>query len=60
MGRQNSAVKLQYMGRVVAFVAGTTKIMHTLKALEAYTVDGCIFGGAVNACAALSEVDDLL
>ncbi len=60
MAWQNSAVQLQYMGRVVAFIAGTAKIMLTSKALVAYTVNRCIVGGAGYPGAALSEVDELL
>jgi hypothetical protein len=47
MGRQNGAVKLQNMGRVVSFIARTAKVVRALNALVAYTVDGCIFGSAV-------------
>jgi hypothetical protein len=47
MGWQNGAVKLQNMGRVVSFIARTAKVVRALKALVAYTVDGCIFGSAV-------------
>ncbi len=46
MARQNSTVQLQYMGRVVTFIAGTAIIMLTSKALVAYTVNWGILGCA--------------
>ena len=60
MTRQDSAVQLQYMGRVVLFIAGTAKIMPTANALVAYTVNGGIGGAADGPGTALCKMDKLL
>ena len=60
MSRQDSAVQLQYMGRVVLFIAGTAKIMPTANALVAYTVNGGIGGAADGPGTALCKMDKLL